>query len=179
MRLAQASLVVFLVGTGAAFAAGAEDAGQVVNGFYGAYSTFHPSDGIPDAKARAKYEPFISSAMDALLKQGADAEGKFAKANKDSPPLVEGDLFTSNFEGATSYKVGACTGDAKVEKCTVALTYDAGPKEKPIVWNDTVFLVATSSGWRVDDIGYGASWAFANKGRLSETVHGVIADAAN
>src|SRR6202000_863116 len=30
------------------------------DGFYGAYKTFHPSDGIPDAKGRARYQPFLS-----------------------------------------------------------------------------------------------------------------------
>jgi hypothetical protein len=61
------------------------------------------------------------------------------------------------------------------------LTYDdrkENPKDKAIVWNDTVYLVATPSGWRVDDIGYGANWDFGNKGRMSDTVKGVIANAS-
>jgi large conductance mechanosensitive channel protein len=153
----------------------------VMSGVCLAYSTFHPSDGIPDAKGCAKYAPFISSALEKLLAQGAEAEQAFAKANKDSPPLIEGDLFTSNFEGATSFKVGACQGDAKAGHCTIALTYDdrkSSPKDKPLNWNDTVYLVATPSGWRVDDIGYGGSWDFGNKGRMGETVKGAIANAS-
>lgn len=155
---------------------------KAVEGFYGAYATFHPSDGIPDAKGRAKYGPFISPALDKLLADGDRAESAFAKANKDSPPLIEGDLFTSNFEGATSYKVGACSGDAKTGHCAVALTYDdrkTSPKDKPVTWTDTVYLVAAPAGWRVNDIGYGASWDFGNKGKLSETLKAAIADAAN
>jgi hypothetical protein len=170
-------------GTGTGTALAAADTGEmsrVVDGFYGAYATFHPSDGIPDAKARAKYQPFIAPALDSLLQQGDAAEGKFAKANKDSPPLIEGDLFTSNFEGATAYKVGACNGDAKAARCAVSLTYDPGktgnPKDKPFTWTDTVYLVATSEGWRVNDIGYGGTWDFGNKGKLSETLHSVIMD---
>ena len=155
---------------------------SAVAGFYGAYSTFHPSDGIPDAKARVKYEPFISPALDTLLRQGDAAEDKFAKANKDSPPLIEGDLFTSNFEGATSYKIGTCAGDAKVAHCAVSLTYDPGktdnPKDKPFTWTDTVYMVATPQGWRVDDIGYGGTWDFGNKGKLSDTLRSAIRDAS-
>lgn len=157
----------------------ASDMAGTVSGFYGAYSTFHPSDGIPDAQGRAKYAPYISSALEKLLVQGAEAERAFAKANKDSPPLIEGDLFTSNFEGATSFKIGACQGDAKAGRCAIALTYDdrkSSPKGKPLNWNDMVYLVATPSGWRVDDIGYGGSWDFGNKGRMSETVKGAIAN---
>lgn len=181
MRTGLVSLLVVLAGTGTAFAAGTDQMGSVATGFYGAYSTFHPSDGIPDAKARAKYEPFISPALDALLKQGDEAEDQFAKANKDSPPLIEGDLFTSNFEGATAYKVGVCSGDAKTGRCTVLLGYDPGrtnnPKDKPFDWTDIVYLVATPQGWRVDDIGYGATWEFGNKGRLSDTLKDAIANA--
>ena len=162
----------------------ADDAGgmaRTVNGFYAAYSTFHPSDGIPDAKGRAKYAPFLSPALETLLVQAHEAEQKFARANRGSPPLIEGDLFTSNFEGATSFMVGACKGDVKSARCTVALTYEDSKdnlKNKPLNWDDTVYLVATPSGWRVNDIGYGGSWDFGNKGRMSETIKGAIANAS-
>jgi hypothetical protein len=164
-----------------AIADDAADMAKAADGFYAAYATFHPSDGIPDSSGRARYAPLISPALEKLLTQGSGAEQKFAKANKDSPPLIEGDLFTSNFEGATSYKVGACKGDAKTGLCTAALIYDDrkdSPKDKPLTWNDTVYLVATPSGWRVDDVGYGASWEFGNKGKLSETVRSAIANAS-
>ena len=96
--------------------------------------------------------------------------------------MIEGDLFTSNFEGATTYQIGACTGDAKTGHCAVHLTYDDrqdNPKSKPIDWSDTIYLVATAQGWRVDDILYGATWAFGNKGKLSDTLRGTIANTGN
>jgi hypothetical protein len=150
-------------------------------GFYAAYSTFHPSDGIPDAKARAKLEPFISSTLDNLLVAGEAAERHFAAATKNmSPPLIEGDLFTSNFEGATALHVGACEIDAKGAHCAVAFGYRGGPEDaKPVNWTDTVYLLRMADGWKVDDIGYGATWAFGNKGRLKETLQGAIRDGNN
>ena len=157
--------------------ASADDMSAAANGFYGAYSSFHPSDGIPDAKGRATYAPYISPALDRLLADGNRAEAAFAKANKGSPPLIEGDLFTSNFEGATSFKLGACKGDAKAGQCSVALVYDDRkdhPSDKPVTWNDTLYLVATQAGWRVDDIGYGGTWPFGNKGRLTTVLGQVI-----
>ena len=49
------------------------------------------------------------------------------------------------------------------------LTYqDKG--QKPVSWTDTIYLVNTPAGWRVDDIGYGGAWDFGNKGRLSQTL---------
>jgi hypothetical protein len=171
-----------LCASDACFADADGDMAKVATGFYEAYATFHPSDGIPDAKGRAKYEPFISPRLDQLLTDGNRAEIAFAKANKDSPPLIEGDLFTSNFEGATSYKVDVCSANGANGRCTVTLTYDdrgQNAKAKPLTWTDTVYLVATPGGWRVDDIGYGATWAFGNKGRLSDTVKGAIANAGD
>ncbi len=164
------------------FADASGDMAKVATGFYEAYATFHPSDGIPDAKGRAKYEPYISTRLAQLLADGNRAEAAFAKANKNSPPLIEGDLFTSNFEGATSYKVDVCSANGSNGRCAVALAYDdrsQNAKPKPVTWTDTLYLVATPGGWRVDDVGYGATWAFGNKGRLSDTVKSAIANAGD
>ena len=147
-------------------------------GFYAAYSTFHPSDGIPDAKERAQLEPFISLTLDDLLVRGEAAERRFSTVTKNmSPPLIEGDLFTSNFEGANSYHVGACEIEANAAHCTVALGYRGGQEDnKPVNWTDTIYLVRSAAGWKVDDIAYGGNWAFGNKGRLKETLQSAIRD---
>jgi hypothetical protein len=175
-----AATVAVMASTPASAADTVGDITKAVNDFYGAYSTFHPSDGIPDPKGRARYEPYISPRLDVLLTDGNRAEVAFGKANPDSPPLIEGDLFTSNFEGATAFKVGACTVSGNAGHCAVALTYDdrkGNPKDKPVTWTDTVYLVATPSGWRVDDIAYCATWEFGNKGRLADTVRNAITNA--
>ena len=162
-----------------ASASAADDPAVVANGFYGVYATFHPSDGIPDAKARARLEPFISPALDRLLIDGETAEANFARVTKNmSPPLIEGDLFTSNFEGATAFHVGTCATVGATAHCPVNLGYRNNTKEdaKPVNWTDTVYLVRAANGWRVDDIGYGATWAFGNKGRLTDTLRNAVHD---
>ncbi len=147
---------------------------QTAAGFYGVYMTLHPSDGIPDAALRARFEPFISPALDKLLADGEAAQIHYAKATKNqSPPLVEGDLFTPNFEGATSYKLGACVEDAGGAHCSVAFVYD-DRKDKPVKWTDTVILTHTQAGWRVDDIAYGGNAQFGNRGKLTETLKSAI-----
>lgn len=143
-------------------------------GFYGIYMTLHPSDGIPDAATRAKFAPFVSPALDKLFVDGDAAEARYAAATKhQSPPLVEGDLFTPNFEGATSFKIGTCQTDAHGGHCAVSLVYD-DRKDRPLAWTDTVYLAHTPSGWRVDDIAYGGNWDFGNKGRLTQTLRDAI-----
>ncbi|HEY0105323.1 MAG TPA: hypothetical protein VGB91_04510 [Rhizomicrobium sp.] len=152
-----------------AWADDAADMRGAAQGFYGVYGTFHPSDGIPGDADRARYRPFLSPALESLLAQAAAAQARFAAANKGAPPLIEGDLFTSLFEGATATTVGACRGDGAKGQCAVDLRHD-DPGAQPTAWADTVYLVHTPQGWKIDDIGYGASWDFGNKGTLSGTL---------
>ncbi len=152
------------------------DPNAAIEGFYRVYSTFHPSDGIPDDKGRAKYAPVLSDALNALIARAGAAEDRFGAAHKDSPPLVEGDLFTSNFEGVTSYTIPPCTAEGRTARCRIALIYQS-PGDKPVTWTDTAILVQSEKGWVVDDIAYGASWAFGNKGTLKQTLSRVIEDA--
>ena len=171
--------VLVVAATSAGTASASDDPESAANGFYGVYATFHPSDGIPDAKGRAKFEPFISPALEKLLVDGEAAEVHFRSVTKNmSPPLIEGDLFTSNFEGATAYHVGPCTTQADTAHCPVNFGYRSNSKEdaKPVHWSDTVYVVHTPNGWRVDDIGYGATWAFGNKGRLKDVLANAIRD---
>lgn len=147
---------------------------KVASGFYGVYMTLHPSDGIPDAATRAKFAPYISPTLSRLLVDGAESEARYAKATKNqAPPLIEGDPFTPNFEGATAYKLGACVSAANGGRCAVTLTYD-DRKDRPLVWTDTVYLVRTPDGFRVDDIGYGRELGTA--GSLTRTLKSAISD---
>jgi hypothetical protein len=175
-----AALLAGTLGTAASPpASDIEQAGAAASGFYSAYATFHPSDGIPDARGRARLEPYISSALDRLLTDGEAAEQHFAAVTKHmSPPLIEGDLFTSNFEGATAWNVGPCEIAADLARCPVALGYRSRTREdaRPVNWTDTIYLVHTAAGWRVDDIAYGAAGAFGNKGRLAQTLRDAIRD---
>jgi len=179
--LAALAFAVLQTGALAADSSDAQDMTQVVSGFYKVHQST-TQDGIPDAGTRAKYAPFISPALEKLLADGDAAQDRYARANKDSPPLIEGDLFSPNFEGITSFKVGACTADAKGGSCKVALHYaDAHPRlqDKPVDWTDTVTLMKTPSGWRVDDIAYGGNWDFGNHGKLTDTLEAAIKDAGN
>jgi hypothetical protein len=164
------------VAVGGAGAQGNEP-NAVADSFYKIYATFQPSDGIPDAKGRAKYAAVLSDNLNTLMAQAGAAEDKFGAAHKDSPPLVEGDLFTSNFEGATTFTIAPCSVSGAKARCKVTLVYQSG-NDKPVTWIDALVLTQTNKGWAVDDIIYGGSWAFGNKGSLVDTLKHVIADAS-
>ncbi|MBV9331222.1 MAG: DUF3828 domain-containing protein [Alphaproteobacteria bacterium] len=174
MRTAAAAAGALLVCICAAVAAPTPE--QTASAFYGVYAGFRPSDGIPDAKARALYDPVISPTLERLLTRASEANTRYLKGHKDSPPLIEGDLFTSNFEGATSFHVGRCESNAGAAHCVADLVY-ARAGQKPVTWTDTLKLVRTGTDWRVDDIVYGGTAAFGNTGRLTQTVAEAIREA--
>jgi hypothetical protein len=154
----------------------ADDMAMVAGRFYALYAALPHMGGIPDATARARYAPLLSPRLGGLINQAAAAEIRFAQKNRNAPPLIEGDLFSSMFEGATVYQLGACGGDANNGQCAVTLTHQQAG-QKPVTWNDMLILVNTPSGWKVDDIAYKAGFAFGNTGRLSDMLKMAIAEA--
>ena len=159
----------------------ADDPAQAANAFYSVYRDQHGQGGIPDATGRLRYAPVLSPRLNKQLMDAAAAQARLtAKVRNAVPPMLEGDIFSSLFEGATSWKVGACQGDAKTAHCTVALSYvppaSQGTKTpKPANWTDTLLLTHTPQGWKVDDVVYNAGFPFGNTGRLSDMLQMVVA----
>jgi hypothetical protein len=159
--------------------AGANDDGAAAaaNAFYAAYEKAQPR-GIPDAKAQVLLGPLLSASLNGALDRARKAGAAFqAKTRGMAPPLLQGDIFTSLFEGATAYTIGACTSDGlKLTRCKVNLTY-SDPQNPPTHWTDIVALVREGDAWKIDDIVYGGNWDFASKGTLSQTLAQVVEDA--
>lgn len=136
--------------------------------FYEVYLHLSPRvGGVPDQAMRAKFAPVISTRLEKLLADAETAETRHREATQNSePPFVEGDPFTSLFEGASSFKIGTCTIREEVAQCPVNLTYVDPAGGKPANWTDTAVLVLQDQAWVVDDIVYGGQWDFATRGRL-------------
>src|SRR5665213_2431624 len=122
--VAAASLVL-LLGMGPCIAASPSpaDAGGVASAFYTLYLQTRPG-GVPNATARGRFASLVTRRLLALLKAADAAETRYAKATRGKvPPLFEGDLFTSLFEGANSFTPQACiAGNAKMA-CAISLGY--------------------------------------------------------
>jgi hypothetical protein len=160
----------------------AGDPAAAVNAFYAVYGAQRAQGGgIPDATERLRFQPVLSPRLNKQLTDAARAQARLtAKVKNAVPPMLEGDIFSSLFEGATAWKVASCQQNDKAARCTVALSYApplaAGRKsEKPANWTDTVMLAATPQGWKVDDVAYDAGFPFGNTGRLSGMLNMVIA----
>jgi hypothetical protein len=152
------------------------DPASVAHGFLGVYGGFHPSDGIPDAGGRARLAPYLSPRLNGMLADGAAAQARFAAKVKGAPPLIEGDLFSSMIEGATGWKLGACTAGGAAASCPVTFSH-ARKGQPPVNWTDTLLLAMTPQGWRIDDIAYGGGFRFGNTGKLSDTLKLVLSQA--
>lgn len=166
------ALAVLFFGTNA-FAAGSDpEMTKVVNAFYDTYLTVK-SSGVPSGKEQRKFKPFLSASLAKLLNEAARAEEKYHRVTKgEVPPLVEGDLFTSLFEGATAYKVLSC--EVATGSCLVELSYVEAVNGPPIKWKDKAYLVRNSRGWLINDIEYLGEWQFMHKGRLQELLKQVV-----
>jgi hypothetical protein len=170
------ALAIALIALFTATAAQADEAmTKAATDFYTA--TRSAGSGLPDAAARARLAPLMTPALQQLFASAAATEDHFTSTHKNLPPLVEGDIYSSLFEGPTQFSVGACTGDAAKATCPIALTYS--DKSGITRWTDTLYLASTAGGWKVDDIAYGGNWDFGNKGKLSDTLRQVAGFASS
>ena len=150
------------------------EAKSAVAAFYDVYLKLHPS-GVPSRDEQVQFKKVISSDLAGLLDQASVAEENYSKATKgESPPMIEGDLFTSLFEGAESYKVLQCESQKDSGACTVELTHVDERDKSKVTWKDRIFVVREQSRWAVDDIEFLGDWQFMHKGRLKDILKQVI-----
>jgi hypothetical protein len=123
-------------------------------------------DGAPTAQQLDAITPFVSKELHDLL-HDADAlrEAEQKRAPDEKPAFAEGDLFTSLFEGPSSFEVASDTaGPNGIHVVRMNFTLSGAPT--PLQWSDRV--VVNSEGGRlvVTDVLYDGDWPFANKGSL-------------
>ncbi len=156
--------VAMLIASGGLAAAGtAEDAARA---FYAVYISAKVS-GVPSRREQLRFAPALSERLTSSLRAASDAEARHLKATKNQePPLWEGDIFSSLFEGATRADVGHCTVSGDSAQCDVTLAYRDAATGAEQTWHDRAVLVRERGVWLVDDIAYGATWSFGPKGTL-------------
>ncbi len=121
--------------------------------------------GAPSPKELAALRPFVSDSLTrALLRADSIRAADIKRAPDEKPSFVDGDLFSSLFEGPTAFVVMPALDTAGAVRVPVQFTND---EQKPAVrWTDTLIVVRAADGWRVHDVRYGGTWDFSNKGAL-------------
>lgn len=140
--------------------------------------------GVPDEADRKKLAPRLSPGLTELLAKADAAEIAYREATRNEvPPIVQGDLFSSLFEGANHLDGVTCEDAKERSVCTVELRYetpgegDGEAKPEVTRWKDRVTFVPGAPGgpaWVVDDVAYGGDWLFMHKGNLQRILENVI-----
>lgn len=115
--------------------------------------------GLPNAKETKLLAPFLSQDLQKLMQVAKRKQAKFIKEHPDEkPPWIEGDLFSSSFEGSHGYRIGTPVLQNARAEVPIHQFYRDG--KKIIRWSDTLILTRTHKGWVVSDILYKATWDF-------------------
>jgi hypothetical protein len=168
-------MTVLLAACVTAASAAAPDApeGQVRQ-FLSKYRSLQFS-GLPDPREARTLAPYLSARLNDQMRRAWTVQRRFAVRHKDEkPPMIEGDLFSSLFEGPTSFE----TGETRIEsdRATVLVRFSYADSGGTTSWSDQYELVRKpkGAGWAIDDVKYLGNWPFAPKGRLSEGLKDVI-----
>ena len=131
--------------------------------------------GIPSRNEMKKLAPLLTPGFRTQFEAAIQAhECHLAKVGNSEPPLVQGDLLTSLFEGASSGGVGKITTENAKAIVEMHWTYGASElNAKPVNWIDALVLAREDGVWRVADIELRGQWGFAQKGLVSERLKAV------
>jgi hypothetical protein len=126
--------------------------------------------GMPGESQLPQLATFVTPELLDLFRAGIKGEGCYAKnQNYEGPPYIEGDLFSSLFEGGT--KATYRLVKKEKDKATVVIDwtndaeYTGGP---PFSWKDRVFLARTAKGWLISDFAHDGDWDFMKNGSVAQ-----------
>ncbi|MBO9537944.1 MAG: hypothetical protein J7548_14885 [Herbaspirillum sp.] len=150
---------------------------ELVGNFYQMHQTAHPS-GALTLNQLITFRHFLSVPLFDLLKDVSVAEearsAESAAAAAPLPPLVEGDIFTANPGGASTFRVVRCDMQERESECTVELTYSDARLQAPAKWTDKVVLTHDARGWVIDNVKYAGGQAPMRAGNLQDTLRKLL-----
>lgn len=151
-----------------------QQAKQLVNNFYQANQTAHPR-GALTLQELLTFRQFVSVPLFELLKNVSEAEEAHLREVGDhQPPLVEGNLFTSLPQGATTYRLINCQLESGEGSCRVELIYTDAQHKSPTKWVDKVILTKDVRGWVIGNISYGGEAAPLRSGDLHSALLDIL-----
>lgn len=135
--------------------------------------------GVPDSVVLEVVRPYLDTTLVRLLTEARhEREIASHRAPDEKPPFVEGDMFSSLFEGTTSFTLRAVTARGDTTFATMAFTNSMQPPT--VRWTDTLVIVPRpnvtprSPQFVIVDLRYGGDWDFANRGTLLGNLRAVL-----
>ena len=130
--------------------------------------------GAPTTPQLAALAPFLTDTLHSLLaavRRRSDAEA--ASDPNEKPSFADGDLFSSLFEGPNAVEVIADSARGAIQVATVRMVSTGATP--PLTWVDHVVLTKRDGRYVIDDVEYGGTWNFANRGNLRATLAAALA----
>jgi hypothetical protein len=129
--------------------------------------------GLPTEKQMEALGPLMTAGLRAAIGRARELQSKqMREAPEDKPDWIEGDLFSSLFEGVTSWEVGdVFTAPAVEGQVKVRQSYtDEG--QPPVHWTDTLVFQKDGGKWLLDNIRLGGEWQFKTGASLRDSLPG-------
>ena len=163
MRIAAAVVLIQAMLFGSPALAGpGKDPAAPVRDFYAQYVQLKPA-GLPTPAQQKALSPYLSHRLLGLMDAARAYSEQVAKAHPDEkPPLVDGCLFASLFEGPKAFQVEPAAADGEGWKVRVHFTGEQG-----VAWDDNVLVVREDGRYVIDDVLLSGAGAFSLPGRLS------------
>lgn len=120
-------------------------------------------DGLPNDEQMRALAPLLTTQLRDALESARDWQrGEIERmrlaGSDDKPPFVEGDLFSSLFEGAQTARAAAAARDQ--DRVLVTLDRSYGEGDDVVRWRDRAVLKRVGGVYLLDDVEYGGDWAF-------------------
>ena len=145
---------------------------QIAETFYRALRA-NPLVDLPAPEQYRVFRPLLQQSLLRRLEQAYAVDRQIhANEPQPTPPLSEGRLFTSLFEGFTDFELIGCQTKKLTSRCQFNLIYDN--QGKTVEWQDGLRLRQGRLGWQVEDVVYGGDWDFAPKGTLTSRLDTII-----
>lgn len=134
-----------------------------------------PVMGLPTAEQLEALSPYLSNQLLTRIRAASLAQKAITQRSQiPEPPLIQGALFYSLFEGASG--LVQVTPEGSGSSVLVTLEYMAQPNDpSPVRWTDRVMLVTENQQPVIDDLQYLGQWDFSRQGSLSKQLDAVIA----
>lgn len=129
---------------------------------------------LPEPRALLALQPYLTPDLYQGLQRARMVRDSAAiAAPGEKPPFADGNLFSSLFEGHSTYVVERTA--ARGDTVLVPVAFSNTSQTPAVQWTDTLVVVNTAVGgaeprWRVADLRYGGDWEFGYRGSLLQVL---------
>lgn len=150
---------------------GSNDPAMTAQKFYSQYFA-NGSAGLPTDTQLTTFKPYISTELYQSLEDAKKRQQNEIKQHPDEKPsLIDGDLFSSLFEGPTSVDIPSIPVLPSANNVTLQANFTRTEQGKDILhWTDEIKMIKQNDSWVIDDLVYKGNWDFAAKSTLKKVL---------